>query len=252
MCRMIATAGAVDPKTLLAAARRMAANDNPRYTHEFREQGPHFRHLDGWGAVWVDGKRLRTVRRTQSILEDGEADRTVKGLVTPWLVIHARRSSRGQPRMRNTHPFTAGFLGREWAFCHNGSVDDHWVFHRVPGLVPQGGTDSEQLFHHLLALIGERRAAEGTVALEPAVLEGLKLLRTFTAAHCLLASTDGVLAGAARHPQRGQPGYHALWQGRAPNLHVVSSEPLDEPACEWERIPEPGVVTLRANGASGS
>jgi predicted glutamine amidotransferase len=244
MCRMIAAVGTLDSRALLESVRRMAANDNPAHTHEHREQGAEFRHEDGWGAAWVDEGKLQVARRTQSILKDRQADRLLNRLKTPLLFIHARRASRGTPRMRNTHPFTLDYLGQSWAFCHNGSIDDHWVLQRIPGLVPQGGTDSEHLFHHLLSRVAAQYAGELRPVLEPSILEALSHLKTFTAAHCFLATRDRIIAAAARHPKRSQPGYHALWEGCGPNLHVVSSEPVAGLDCEWTRVAEPGVVLL--------
>jgi predicted glutamine amidotransferase len=241
---MIAAAGELDPRALLEATRRMAANENPAHTHERRARGARFRHEDGWGAAWSENGDLRIIRRPMSILEDREADRKLGGLTTRLLFIHARRASRGRPLLRNTHPFSLEYLGRTWAFCHNGTIDDHWVLQRVPGLVPQGGTDSEHLFHHLLNRIGAHFAGDLTAVLEPAVLEGLSMLRTYTAAHCFLATRDRIVAAAARHPERSQPGYHALWEGCGDGRRVVSSEPVDGLGCTWTRIAEPGVITL--------
>lgn len=244
MCRMIAAAGEVDPSALLEALRRMAANENPAHTHERRPRGADFRHVDGWGAAWVENGSLRTCRRPRSILEDGDAERTLAGLSTRLFFIHARRASRGRPVLRNTHPFALEYLGRSWAFCHNGTVDGHDALLRVPGLQPRGGTDSEYLFHHLLNRIGARYDGDLERALAPSVLEGLARLESYTAAHCFLATNDRILAAAARHPQRSQPEYHALWEGRGPGRRVVSSEPVDGLDCSWERMPEPGVITL--------
>jgi predicted glutamine amidotransferase len=246
MCRMIAAVGAVEPPRLLEAARRMAANENPAHTHEKRSEGAAFRHEDGWGAAWNESGGLKTVRRTVSILADRRADRVLGEVATPLLLIHARRASRGRPRLRNTHPFTAQFLGRAWAFCHNGTIEDPSVLQRVPGLVLGGGTDSEHLFHHLLNRIGASYAGDLRAVLEPSAREAISRLTTYTAAHCFLATSDRIVAAAARHPERSHAKYHALWEGCAANLHVVSSEPVDGLGCAWRRIPEPGVVLMEA------
>jgi predicted glutamine amidotransferase len=244
MCRMIAAVGEVSPRLLLDALRCMAANDNPVHSHERRPLGVDFRHEHGWGVAWVEDGELRVHRRTQSILEDRTAERTVARLEPRLLFLHARRASRGTPRMRNTHPFNVNYLGRDWAFCHNGTIDDHWVLQRVPGLVPQGGTDSEHLFHHLLSCVGARYAGDLNVALAAGLADGISRLRTYTAAHCFLASTDRIVAIAARHAERSQPGYHSLWEGCRSGLRVVSSEPVDGLGCTWERLTEPAVVTM--------
>ena len=49
-----------------------------------------------------------------------------------------------------------------------------------------------------------------------------------------------------RQAGRYMPEYHALWEGYGENLHVISSEPLEGIGCDrWERIPEPGIATLK-------
>jgi predicted glutamine amidotransferase len=244
MCRMIAAVGNIPARALFQALRLMAANENPAHAHEKRPLGVDFRHEDGWGAAWLENGDLHVHRRTQSILSDRSAEKKIAGLTPRLLFLHARRASRGTPRMRNTHPFTLNFLGRDWAFCHNGSIDDHWVLQRVPGFVAQGGTDSEHLFHHLMSCIGANYEGSLSAAIEEGLGDGIARLRTYTSAHSFLATTDRIVAIAARHPERSQPGYHALWEGCGSGLRVVSSEPVDGLGCTWTRLAEPAVLTM--------
>jgi len=244
MCRMIAAAGAVAPRALRLALRSMAANENPAYAHERRPAGAGFRHEDGWGAAWVEDGELRVLRRPESILEDPEAERRLDAIDARLLFLHARRSSRGRRQLENTHPFVASYIGRQWAFCHNGTIEDRSCLFRVPGILPAGGTDSERLFNHLLNRIGARFAGDLAAILELAVRDGLERLTDYTAAHCFLATEDRIIAAAQRHPKRGRKLYHALWKGCGPGLRVVSSEPVEGLGCTLERLAEPGVVTL--------
>lgn len=244
MCRMIGAVGAVPATALREALVGMAANINPRHDHERRARGADFTHDDGWGAAWLEGTTLRTHRRPASVRHDPEAAPFLDRLETPLLLLHARRASRGRPKEANTHPFTAHYLGREWAFCHNGTVRDHTRLRRVPGIDPEGGTDSELLFHHFLNRIGGVYAGDLDEAIEPALRDGIALLGRYTAAHGLLATAGRLIAIAARHPKRSEPEYHALWAGRGTELRVVSSEPVDGLGCEWTRIEEPDVVLM--------
>lgn len=248
MCRMIAAVGRFEPAALRRALVRMAANDNPAHDHERRPLGRSFCHIDGWGAAWVHEGRLRTVRRVVSILEDGWLER-VDALQTGLLTLHARRATKpGSTRIENTHPFPATYLGRDWAFCHNGSVNDLTALRAAPGMNLAGRTDSERLFHHFLAALNTRsqedRALLDTAAIEAALADTVAVPHDFTALHCLAASNDRVLAVTRRHPEKGEQEYHALWLGEGPGLRAVSSEPVDGLGCEWTRLPEPGVVTL--------
>jgi predicted glutamine amidotransferase len=267
---MIAAVGRFEPAALRRALTRMAANDNPAHDHEYRSHGASFRHTDGWGMAWLQDGRLRTVRRTISVLLDDWVER-IDPLQTGILLLHARKATRpGSISIENTHPFPATFLGRDWAFCHNGAVEDLDGLRTAPGIAPAGGTDSERLFHHFLAEVGARTelaaqaGASGTVNADPAgtaaflpsqvgrtvsdasLAATIAVPQDFTALHCLAATTDRVLAAACRHPAKSQPEYHALWLGEGHRLRAVSSEPVDGLGCAWTRLSEPGVVALEA------
>jgi predicted glutamine amidotransferase len=274
MCRMIAAVGRFEPALLRCALVRMAANDNPVHDHEHRARGDSFRHTDGWGMAWIQDGRLCTLRRSFSVLLDDAADR-IDGLRTELLLLHARHATMpGSIRTENTHPFSATLLGKDWAFCHNGSVEGLDDLRPAPQMAAAGETDSERLFHHFLAELAERAgrgamtegsdaavrrvgvridagAGEGSATRplertlpEAALAATIAVPSDFTALHCLAASNGRVLAAACRHPDKSLPEYHALWLGKGPHLRVVSSEPVDGLGCEWTRLPEPGVVTL--------
>jgi predicted glutamine amidotransferase len=239
MCRMIAAAGNVEPELLRLAFTRMAANANPAHVHEKRSRGATYLHEDGWGAAWLEGGTLRTRRSPESCLAD-PAIAEVDAIRTELIFLHARRASpRGAPRLEDAHPFYLEVDGRPWAFCHNGVVYDKESLSPKPGLLPEGATDSEVLFHHVLNFLDPND-------LEGSMLRSYEGITDYSALHSFLATTDRILAVARRHPEKGTAAYHALWEGRGPQIHVVSSEPVDGLGCEgWTRIPEPGVVTLR-------
>ncbi len=260
MCRMICAVGRFEPKVLHDALRRMAENANPFHDHERRAEGAAFRHEDGWGAAWRDDDgKLRIHRSPRSFLTDPETGR-IGAIRTDLLVLHARRASvPGSACPENTHPFTAAWGGRDWAFCHNGTVHTIEDLQADPHLVPAGETDSERLFHHLLVRLGEGDdggdpgggiSVEGwQSAPDPRMAQLLAAtdpIRDYTALLCLLANSEEIIALARRHPARGKPGYHALWEGTGHDLHVVSSEPVDGIGCTaWKKLTDPGAVLLR-------
>ena len=248
MCRMIAAVGQVPVQALWDGLRLMAANENSTHRHERRSLGADFRHEHGWGSAWTENGRLRVHRSPRSVLDDPRSEAAMRRIKPPLVLLHARRASRGVPRRSNTHPFSLDFLGRDWAFCHNGTIDDHGSLRRVPGLAPEGGTDSERLFHHLMSCVAARYDGDLTAALAAGLADGIARLRDYTAAHCLLATHDRIIAIAARHPERSQPDYHALWEGCGDGFRVVSSEPVDGLGCTWTRPAEPAVITLEVKG----
>lgn len=239
MCRMIAAAGDVDPGALRAALVLMATNENPIYTHEKRSRGADYRHEDGWGAAWIEDGVLRVYRTPHSCLQDPSIS-AVDTIRTNLMFLHARRASpRGTVRLQNSHPFLLVDDGRAYAFCHNGVVRDKSSLKPKAGLKPQGGTDSELLFLHVLRFLDPDDPAGS-------MLRSYEEITAHSALHSFLATTDRIIAAAKRNPAEGLPGYHALWEGRGPNLHVVSSEPVEGLGVEdWTRVPEPGTVTLK-------
>jgi glutamine phosphoribosylpyrophosphate amidotransferase len=239
MCRMIAATGGFDPGGMVLALRAMAANTNTAHTHEKRTFGEAYRHEDGWGAAWVTGDALRVRRSIRSCLTDDHFMEAAE-ISTDLLILHARRASKsGTVSLENTHPFLAMHGGRQWAFAHNGTVHALGSLRPAMGLVPGGNMDSELLFHHVLNYLDDSDPPGSLIgSFDP--------ITDYTALMVLLASPEAIIAASKRHPTQGLEHYHALWEGRGPGLHVVSSERVDGIGCaEWKKVPDGGFVTLR-------
>lgn len=239
MCRMIAAVGELKPALLRQGLLLMAENCNLPHVHERTPLAEKYRHEDGWGAAWMSGGELRHVRSPRSCLTDPEFSR-LDDIHTNLILLHARRAScAGTNALENTHPFVEERNGRRYAFCHNGTVYDLDSIAPADGWKPAGNIDSELLAHHVISHLDERD-------LERSVLHSLEAVQDYSSLHSLLACERWILAITKRHPQKSHPGYHALWEGRGPNLHVVSTEPMPGVGCtSWARLAEPGVVKLQ-------
>lgn len=242
MGRMLAAIGDLNLKKLRNSFALMAGNVNDDYEHERRADGPDFAHEDGWGVAWAKGRSLLVRHSIHSCLVDPQFEE-LEELTTDMVIMHARRSpDAGPPRLEDTHPFLVEHAGTSWSFCHSGNLHNLRSLRSLIDRFPEGKKDSERLFHHLL------RNLDGA-DVEGSIIESLEPLEDYTALHCILAAPEQVIAVAKRHPEKSAPSYDALWQGQGPNLRVVSSEPLEGIGCTaWERIPEPGVVTLKREG----
>lgn len=225
MCRMIAATGTFDPARLAGALRTMSCNANAAHPHEYRARGDAHRHEDGWGAVWLENGALRTRRSIAPCFEDPSLDE-IGTLRTRLLVLHARRASRGGASMRNTHPFVIEWKGSQWTFVHNGQVDDLGPLVRLPGIPFAGDTDSERLFHHLLARFDRADRV-------PSLLGALAEIERYTSMNAFLVAHDRFYAIAWADPKTTRPQYFTLWEGRGDDLRVVSSEPVPDIGCEW-------------------
>jgi glutamine amidotransferase len=132
--------------------------------------------------------------------------------------------------MLNTHPFSHACCGREWVFAHNGLVPE-MIDQYVPGALckPQGETDSEHAFCHLLAAIaGCYEGAENGTWMQR-VADQAGTIATFGKFNFLLS--DGTILAAYGHDR-----LHYLEKsgGRRDALALVATEPLTSDA--WRRF----------------
>ena len=231
MCRMIAAVGRFDMGPLVEAVRSMASNTNPEYDHELRGEGEKLIHDCGWGVVFREDGTLVRRRSALSCLEDAEFD-ALSGIRTDLAVLHARRTpSRETIDVLNSHPFVENWRDEQWAFCHNGAVDDMTQLSSDDSLRPSGTVDSELLFHHLLTRLD-------TGAVPSSLAEILGQIRGFTCLNCFLATPGNIVAHARVSPDTRRPRYYTLWRARQDSVSLVSSEPFGAGRIEWSAVPD--------------
>ena len=237
MCRMIAAVGRFEMEPLVDAVKVMASNSNPAYDHELRGEGGELIHDCGWGIAFRDGERLVRRRSAASCLEDAEFD-ALASIDTDLVILHARRTPhRDTIDVLNSHPFLQKWRGEEWAFCHNGAVNDLTQLRSDGSLEPAGGIDSELLFHHALTLLDTDRVAES-------LAEILHEIRDFTCLNCFLVTSESVTVHARMSPVTSRPLYYTPWVARGGDVAVVSSEIVSQVALEWERVPDGSAFVL--------
>lgn len=140
MCRMVGLAFKGDfPMHVLADLRLVAE------IGKVPDQGEEVDgHRDGWGMVSFSlGDPFYLGRSPRPIHMDPSFDSAKKGiceLERPNLLIcHARRGSKGQVSLQNSHPFIMDGI----VFAHNGGVDG---LRAETEHQPRGDTDSERVF----------------------------------------------------------------------------------------------------------
>ena len=237
MCRMIAAVGRFEMAPIVDAVRVMASNMNPAYEHELRAEGEALVHDCGWGIAFREGGRLVRSRSAASCLDDPEFD-SLSGIETDLVILHARRTpDRGTINILNSHPFIREWRGEEWAFCHNGAVSDLTQLRSDGSLEPEGGIDSELLFHHVLTLLDTSRVVES-------IAEILRDLHDFTCLNCFLATSEHITVHARMSPDTSRPLYYTPWIAHGSDVAVVSSEVVSQIALEWERIVDGSAFVL--------
>jgi len=112
---------------------------------------------DGWGvASWHDGTVSLTKSSEPGFSSAGFA-RVAGALRTRLAIAHVRKARHPPvPGMLNTHPFIHACCNRDWVFAHNGMVPEVIEWQTTgPLCLPDGETDSEYAFCHLLTDIAE-------------------------------------------------------------------------------------------------
>ncbi len=124
---------------------------------EFAARGEE--NADGWGLGWYPDRSLAFVKEPVKWRESRYAGflESYPRLQSPIFLAHVRHKTRGgEPTHADTHPFAREWGGRDYAFAHNGTLDDRvWSLLLGPSR-PLGSTDSEYAFCHLLREIAGR------------------------------------------------------------------------------------------------
>lgn len=174
--------------------------------------------FDAWGLGFYQGGEVLLQRRPKPPTEPIDFYALVKDLRTDVIVGHVRQGTVGKPKNENTHPFRF----RSWLFAHHGTIPSFdGVRDELLAAVPdflrrniRGQTDSEHLFHVMLAFLHDagklddinvpaslvRDAVRGALAL----VEKSAGKAAADAMECALALTNGRILVATRH---GAPVY---------------------------------------------
>jgi len=131
-------------------------------------------HADGFGLAFHDGAACRL------FVDDARAsDAALAGFLRQnairarTVLAHIRKATQGPVQLSNCHPFVREWLGRHWAFCHNGDLEGFNP--RLNGShLPVGDTDSERAFCFMLQELRRkfrRRAAPDWKLLAPVIAE---------------------------------------------------------------------------------
>ncbi|HEX8953149.1 MAG TPA: class II glutamine amidotransferase, partial [Polyangia bacterium] len=113
--------------------------------------------FDAWGLGFYQGGEVLLQRRPKPPTEPVDFYALVKELRTDVIIGHVRQGTVGKPKNENTHPFRF----RSWLFAHHGTVPSFdgvrdELLRAIPDFLRRnirGQTDSEHLFHVMLAFL---------------------------------------------------------------------------------------------------
>lgn len=235
-------------------------------------------HRDGWGIAFFHGAEPYLIKREAAAADCENFRRASARLASNTLVVHVRKATVGAVSPQNVHPFRHG----RWVFAHNGTIHGFEAVRprllaETPAVLADricGSTDTETVFHWLLARLGA--AGLDPTGVTPVAPESLAdTLAQATArlcAHSRAAGvplpvfnfllTNGVVFAAQRHGRelhfatqkvRCADADTCPWPdricleptrpgGRVNHL-LVASERIGEED-RWEEVPEGSLLTL--------
>lgn len=175
--------------------------------------------IDSWGIGFYQGGEVLLQRRPKTPTEPLDFYAITRDLRTDAIIGHARAGTVGTPKNENTPPFRF----RSWLFAHHGTVPgfEHIkndLLHKVPDFLlrnVRGQTDSEHLFHLLLAFLHDAGKLDDSNVSTTFVRDAVRAMLTLVdhlvvaggeapQAECALALTNGRILLAVR---RGDPVY---------------------------------------------
>lgn len=164
-------------------------------------------HKDGWGIAWYDEHDVRLVKEV--LPAAGSACvRFIQNnpFVSPFVISHVRKATRGAVALRNCQPFVRELGGVWHSFAHNGDLADieRDARLRAGAYRSVGETDSELAFCALLERLRGLWLTDGppTVEARLRVLEGFAAeLRGLGPANFLYCDSDALFAHADRRHQ---------------------------------------------------
>jgi predicted glutamine amidotransferase len=168
--------------------------------------------FDSWGVGFYQGEVLLQ-RRPKAPVDPVDFYEVARDLRTDCLIGHVRSGTVGQPKNENTHPFRF----RSLLFAHHGTLPA-WdkieapLFELIPDFLRRnirGQTDSEALFHLILAELHEDNLLDdanlSTQALRTAMERALTKVRELAGTEAMaqaelaLTMTNGRVLVGTRH-----------------------------------------------------
>ncbi len=116
----------------------------------------------GWGTAYYPDKSVLLYKEPTKILSSKLATflTTYEEYKAPLMMAHVRIATVGSVLYRNTHPFQRELAGKQYVFCHNGTLSNYQNGLKLGSIKPIGTTDSEHLFCYLLGQIEKESIEE--------------------------------------------------------------------------------------------
>jgi predicted glutamine amidotransferase len=201
---------------------------------------------DGWGMAWREDAEFRLEKAPFPASASARFTTLSAALHSDLIVAHVRKA-RLPPinTLDNTHPFLHNCCGRSWAFAHNGLVPEIVALEAAnTGRVcrPEGDTDSEFAFCHLLSHVSRQFHTPG------ADTDWLEVLASASELIARLGKFNFLLSDGEHLIAYGHDRLHYQESTDSPgDTALIATEPLNSfPG--WTPF-EPGELRIYRNGA---
>ena len=118
---MIIAIGEVETKKLIDDLILIAQGRND--LHEKNPDFGKYKHSDGWGIAYLEGKDWKVYKSTEPIYDDVNVQ-NFGSLKSKCIVLHVRKATKGCKSIHNTQPLHFNAGGGDYLFTHNGNIDD--------------------------------------------------------------------------------------------------------------------------------
>ncbi|WP_130832990.1 class II glutamine amidotransferase [[Erwinia] mediterraneensis] len=121
MCRMILAHGRFEVAAVMDAARAMSCGETACHDGPIRE------HPNGWGCLWRDKGRIRTLHGTGTFAA-ALPDIDLTAIHTDFLSVHVRHATLSKNQgIEFSHPLRRASGATEWHMMHNGFLPTLYV-----------------------------------------------------------------------------------------------------------------------------
>jgi len=230
MCRMVGRI-AVDEEQV--SFELLDAPHSLRYLaqHGCQPKDPSARgpHNDGCGIAWLSDGEIEVEKRSRENAWDETFVSKLESLSASVFIAHNRLASESLAvSVEGAHPFTIKAQGREYALCHNGTVNTF-----VAQAKARGTSDSKILLEKLI-LADQPNEPDQILARVSQIAQNA----SFTSMSSLLITENQLFAWRIFDPSTNaelRDRYYTLYLRQTPDSVTLCSEPLDDG--EWKLIP---------------
>jgi len=125
---------------------------------EFQQLGNNNPH--GWGIAYYKNQKALIKKEPINALSSDflKKKKNLENILSKIIICHLRNKGKGKfgkQSLNNTHPFLKELNRKDYIFAHNGGIPSFKKI-KLKYFFPDGDTDSEHIFCHLLDCIQEK------------------------------------------------------------------------------------------------